>query len=738
MDIWLRVASTTLVSIALSQPLKERADTSPVGSALRSWNEYIDVDSPTPLTADGLASFDSELAASLVDPITSAFDVCASISVAVANSNFAAIRRLVKALGPADLDACINVLDHHGTSLVHRACSSLASGLARMALHGTSTAPSDRALRIRALGLRCLPVTDCAIPGRHGGAKWGCVSKAELEACTAAAPLRAIVGALAVADSSRPGILVSALTRVAAEGNVALRKGADENNTTTTSELTIPSLVTPLGRACASGNVPAAEFLLTGAGVPSLAASVWSAEAARAGVGSACAHLAAARGHIAILEVLARATDTLASPGATLGESSIKRRDPEPSVRRSALLWQQRDAYNRTPLDVAQMTGPAGSAAAAWLRANGAAASGPQISAGRTRRRGRVWPGSFSESEYVAAGWGPLPSPDRLERGGLAPSLLTHLRLLRRGEGLCKHTSEPLPELWGPDSVSDAAALWESWGSVDLPFVVRGGLARTAAGLASESPDEGGANASFPVSAAAVRLAWGGLRVATGPVPYPSLYGAPATDWVLGDFMDSWMMGSRPRSNADSDSRPPPYVFDRDAMEAHPGMFAGLRLPHALRPPRGARPRLSQLAVGPPLSGALLHFHGPAVNALLAGLKLWVLLPPGAAWFSTEPALPWFARALAACPLVNGTGAARITASGAGDLEREAPEEVNEAAHVSASSAQAVEGRRPPLLSRQPHFVVVQGPGDVVVVPRHWAHAVLNLADSVAIALEAQ
>lgn len=719
MNVWLRIASTTLVSIALSQPLRDRADSSPVGRTLRAWHQYLDVDSPTALTADGLASLDSELAASLIDRSTSAVDVCAGISVAVANSNFAAIRRLVKALGPEDLHACVNVLDHHGTSLVHRACASLSSGLARMALHETSRSPAIRALRIRALGLRCLPVTDCVIPG---GTKEGCVSKADLEACTAAAPLRAIVGALAVADASRPGILVSALTRVAsAEGYT---------NDTTTHSPSRRSLATPLGRACEAGNVPAAEFLLTGAGVPSLAASVWSAEVAREGVGSSCAHLAAARGHIAILELLARAADTVASSVASPAPGSSSNRL---DAVRSA-LWQQRDAYNRTPLDVARMTGPAGSAAAEWLLASGAAASGPPISPGRSRRRGRVWPASYSDPNHVAAGWGASPSPERLERGGLAPSLLSQLRLLRRGKGLCKDTSEPLPELFGPDSVSDPSALWETWGSLDLPFIVRGGLARSAAGLTSS--DEG-TNASFPLSAAEVRLAWGGLRVATGSVPYPSLYGAPSTESALGDFMDSWM-GPHPLLNADSDGSPPPYVFDRDAMEAHPGMFAGLRLPHALRPPRGggARPRLSQLAVGPPLSGALLHFHGPAVNALLAGLKLWVLLPPGAAWFSAEPALPWFARTLAACPPANASGVARI--SGAGDQGTWAPEEANEATKpATASSAPAEDTERPPLLSRQPHFVVVQGPGDVVVVPRHWAHAVLNLADSVAIALEA-
>jgi len=33
-------------------------------------------------------------------------------------------------------------------------------------------------------------------------------------------------------------------------------------------------------------------------------------------------------------------------------------------------------------------------------------------------------------------------------------------------------------------------------------------------------------------------------------------------------------------------------------------------------------------------------------------------------------------------------------------------------------------------------YLTLQWPGDIVVVPTHWAHATLNLADSIAVALE--
>ena len=37
----------------------------------------------------------------------------------------------------------------------------------------------------------------------------------------------------------------------------------------------------------------------------------------------------------------------------------------------------------------------------------------------------------------------------------------------------------------------------------------------------------------------------------------------------------------------------------------------------------------SQFYLGPALSGAPLHHHGPAFNVLVRGRKEWILLPPG-------------------------------------------------------------------------------------------------------------
>mmetsp|Transcript_8290 Transcript_8290/g.25611 ORF Transcript_8290/g.25611 Transcript_8290/m.25611 type:complete len:197 (+) Transcript_8290:41-631(+) len=49
----------------------------------------------------------------------------------------------------------------------------------------------------------------------------------------------------------------------------------------------------------------------------------------------------------------------------------------------------------------------------------------------------------------------------------------------------------------------------------------------------------------------------------------------------------------------------------------------------------------AQFFVGNALSGAPLHYHSHAVNALLAGKKRWLLFPPAESAYSTAPAASW-------------------------------------------------------------------------------------------------
>ena len=49
--------------------------------------------------------------------------------------------------------------------------------------------------------------------------------------------------------------------------------------------------------------------------------------------------------------------------------------------------------------------------------------------------------------------------------------------------------------------------------------------------------------------------------------------------------------------------------------------------------------------LGGPGTGAPLHLHGHAINALAAGQRRWLLLPPAAATWSLRPALAQYAAA---------------------------------------------------------------------------------------------
>lgn len=96
---------------------------------------------------------------------------------------------------------------------------------------------------------------------------------------------------------------------------------------------------------------------------------------------------------------------------------------------------------------------------------------------------------------------------------------------------------------------------------------------------------------------------------------------------------------------------------------------------------------LPELYLGGPGSGAPMHFHGDAFNALMWGGKAWFLLPPGEAHYSTVP--PAVDQGL----LGGGGG-------GEGLLRCK------------------------------------QAAGDVMYIPKGWGHAVLNLNTSVGFAAD--
>ena len=241
--------------------------------------------------------------------------------------------------------------------------------------------------------------------------------------------------------------------------------------------------------------------------------------------------------------------------------------------------------------------------------------------------------------------------------------------------------------------------------SLGLPFVVRATPQELrGVHLGGEPEPAAGAGAgALGVSRDALLRALGNLTVAHGAVPYAKRYGQRGHASTVRAFVQAHMAGAAAAAGA-AGATAPQYVFDARAVGARPAPFAPLveRLLSLAPAARGAH--LRQFMLGPPGSGSHMHFHGRAVNLLAAGVKLWHFSPPACAHFSSAEAAPLFAALLGAAPPPPASAAARLAAC-----------------HAALGA--------PPLRA-------LQAPGDAVVVPEGWAHAVLNLGDVVAVAFE--
>jgi len=108
------------------------------------------------------------------------------------------------------------------------------------------------------------------------------------------------------------------------------------------------------------------------------------------------------------------------------------------------------------------------------------------------------------------------------------------------------------------------------------------------------------------------------------------------------------------------------------------------------------KPPKAQFFLGPPGPGAPFHFHKDAVNYLAHGAKLWWLLPPSQALYSTIPMAQW----------------------------------------VAEGALQPLPHAARPLAEPLHYYLALQQEGDAVYIPAGWGHAVLNLQTSVGFALE--
>ena len=89
-----------------------------------------------------------------------------------------------------------------------------------------------------------------------------------------------------------------------------------------------------------------------------------------------------------------------------------------------------------------------------------------------------------------------------------------------------------------------------------------------------------------------------------------------------------------------------PYVFfdgisqaAPDLLESFPTVPSFLDFPSEKMVDRA--PSAVQWYIGPAGSGAPMHFHGDAWNALAHGRKRWLLLPPAEALYSAQPISEW-------------------------------------------------------------------------------------------------
>ena len=169
-------------------------------------------------------------------------------------------------------------------------------------------------------------------------------------------------------------------------------------------------------------------------------------------------------------------------------------------------------------------------------------------------------------------------------------------------------------------------------------------------------------------------------------VPYAEAFGYTSTKKTsVKDFMQSMKQFHEDNQDVPLASiKHPNYIFEtlpRDSpllREFKPPAVLDEEITHI-------NPLKIQFYLGPPLSGAPVHFHRNAWNVLIYGQKRWFLYPPDRAFYSSEHVWDWWRSSY-------------------------------------KDSPDALE--------------CVQYPGDLVFVPDMWGHAVVNLRESVGVASE--
>lgn len=132
----------------------------------------------------------------------------------------------------------------------------------------------------------------------------------------------------------------------------------------------------------------------------------------------------------------------------------------------------------------------------------------------------------------------------------------------------------------------------------------------------------------------------GHVMVTVGAVPYAAAFDLKSSKMTLREYYERYML--------DSDS-PPLYVFDHDAdvnRRGYDAFVAILRdmfpIPELIADPDDAG-GLDDIhfSLGRPESGAPLHIHADAVNAVVKGRKRWFVYTPARTLYSRKPIQEW-------------------------------------------------------------------------------------------------
>ena len=182
------------------------------------------------------------------------------------------------------------------------------------------------------------------------------------------------------------------------------------------------------------------------------------------------------------------------------------------------------------------------------------------------------------------------------------------------------------------------------------------------------------------------RQEFGALTFNEVEVPYAESFGYTTTRKTsIKTFLGNMKQFQEDNKNVPIDSIPHPnYIFE--SVPTDSPILKDFKPPAVLNEEVTHINTLKlQFYLGPPLSGAPVHFHRNAWNVLVYGQKRWFLYPPDKAFYSKEPVWKWWKESY-----------------------RRSPDALE----------------------------CVQYPGDMVFVPDMWGHAVINLRESVGVASE--